>query len=80
MPDKLSEDQRIAELRKHPLIAQVLDDLPEDRCEKILRCIVSKKEAFPLSPEQEDEAFALFADAAMAYMDEIIQEVLAALD
>lgn len=78
MPDKLSEDQRIdALLRKHPLIARVLADLPEDQQEVILNRIVSKK-AYPQT--EDAEAFALFADAAMAYIDEIIQQVLEALD
>ena len=74
MPD------RIAELREHPRIARVLADIPEAQRELILRCIVSKKKAFPLSAEQEDEAFVLFVNATMEYVDAIIQQVLAALD
>lgn len=77
MPDKLSEEQRKAELRKHPLIARVLADLPEDRREVILDRIVSKK-AYPQT--EDDAAFVLFTTAVLAYIDEIIDRVMHAFE
>ena len=81
MPDKPSEDQdqdqRINELLNHPLLAQVLADIPEERREVILNRIVSKK-AYPRT--EDDAAFVLFTAAAMAYIDEVIDRVLDALE
>lgn len=78
MPDKKpSEDQRKAELQKHPLIARVLADLPEDRREVILNRIVSKK-AYPQT--EDDAAFILFTAASLACIDKIIDRVMDALE
>ena len=76
----MSEAERIDALKRHPILRKVLAELPDDKRESVLRCILLSKRDYPLSPEEEDEAFAKFADAALDYIDEIIDRVMDALE
>jgi len=76
----LSDAQRIEALKQHPILSAVLAEVPDTQREVILRCILSSKREFPLSDEDEDAAFEIFADAATAHIAHIIQQVIDALD
>lgn len=77
----MSEAQRIDALKKHPTLRAVLAQIPDDnKRDVILRCILSSKRDFPLSREDEDAAFEIFADAAIDHIQHIIEQVMDALN
>ena len=76
----MSEAQRIDVLKRHPILVEILAELPDHRREQILRCILSSKGDFPLTREQEDAVFEAFADTALQNIAHIIQEVIDALN
>lgn len=76
----MSDAERIDALKRHPILTEVLAEIPENKREVIFRCILSSKRDFPLSREEEDAVFEMFADAAGNHIQQIIKHVIDALN
>ncbi len=76
----MSDAQRIDALKRHPILSAVLAEIPDNKREVILRCILASKRDFPLSREDEDAVFSMFTDAAGNHIQQIIKHVIDALN